>query len=207
LVLTKPPRPWSCSWCVQAEGCVAETAGAPATIHRTVAWQASSTTTARGGRRSLNGVHVRDHAKEAHRADRSRPRVMAASIRPASIKYVSGSMSMKTGQAPVKRIELNRRVEGVRDVDHFIAGPQAEAGEDRHQGDGAVRHGDGVLGAQELRPSFLELGDLRPPRSCRLARTSAMAAVPRAEIGARRRDHAGTPRFEAGRSSSARSVG
>src|SRR5664280_1948552 len=32
--------------------------------------------------------------------------VMAASIRPASIRYVSGSMSTKTGEAPVKRVEL-----------------------------------------------------------------------------------------------------
>ena len=52
------------------------------------------------------------------------------------------------------------RVEGVRDGDDLVARLEAQAGEDAHLGDRAVRDGDGVLDADELGPARLELGDL-----------------------------------------------
>ena len=50
------------------------------------------------------------------------------------------------------------RVERVTDGDDLVAGDEAQALEDAHQGDGPVADRDGVLRADERRPALLELG-------------------------------------------------
>ena len=58
--------------------------------------------------------------------------VIAASIRPASMRYVSGSMSTKTGGGARVEDRAHRRVERVTDRDDLVARPEAHAGEDAH---------------------------------------------------------------------------
>ena len=89
--------------------------------------------------------------------------VMAASIRAASMTYVSGSMSTKTGVGAGVQDPADRRVERVADGDDLIARPETQTLEDAHQRDRAVADRDRVLGADEGGPALLEFGGPATP--------------------------------------------
>ena len=104
--------------------------------------------------------------------------VIAASIRAASMQYVSGSMSTKTGVAPVDRIELTVALNVWPTVMTSSPGPSPRPCEDAHQRHGPVADRDRVLDADECGEALLELGDPAcPAASIPLWRTSVTAAI------------------------------
>ena len=104
--------------------------------------------------------------------------VIAASIRPASMLYVSGSMSTKTGVAPVDRIELTVALNVWPTVMTSSPGPRPRPCEDAHQGDGAVADRDRVLRTpMNAAHRSSSSATRRPPASIPLSSTSVTAAI------------------------------
>ena len=151
----------------------------------------------------LDRVHVGNHAEKAHRADRLRPRgdggFYAARVHEVRVGL---DVYEDRGRARVQD-RADGRIEGVRDGDHFVAGAQPQPGKDRHQRHCAVGHGQGMLGAAELRPARLEFGNL--PTSGDHAAGEDFGDGGRflgAEVGARGRNHSVAPRCGPVRSTS-----
>ena len=135
-VVTKPPSAGRhVLRRVEAERAVPEAAGAPAAEQsRRGPGRRPRRRRARGGRRSRRIMSMSATSPKRWTGQIARVRgVIAASICFASIRYVSGSMSTKTGVAPVVEDRVRRRGERVRDRDDLVARLEADAGEDRHQ--------------------------------------------------------------------------
>ena len=103
--------------------------------------------------------------------------VIAASIRPASIRYVSGSMSMKTGVAPVERIELIVALKVCETVITSSPGPRPRPAQIDIRATVPFDMATVCLLPQNFAHRSSSSATLRPPAIMPLARTSATAAV------------------------------
>ena len=128
---------------VQAERAVPEAAGLPAAERRAVRLAGvldDGQAVAVGDR--LDHVHVGDEPEEVDRADRPGPR-RDRRLDPLGVDQVGVRLDVdedRRGAGVEDRV--GRRGEGVRDGDDLVARPEAEAGEDGHQGERAVGHRD-----------------------------------------------------------------
>ena len=134
--------------------------------------------------------------------------VMAASIRPASIRYVSGSMSTKTGEAPVKRIELTVALKVCETVMTSSPGPRPRPAKIDIRATVPFDMAMACLTPQKRGPALLELRDLAAPGDHAAVEDFGDGGdLLWAEVRAGGRDHAMAPVLVAGRSASEPLVG
>ena len=139
-------------------------------------------------------VHVRDEAEQVDRADRPRPGGDGL-LDLRGIDQVRVRLDVDEDRVGAGREDrVGGRREGVADRDHLVAGLEADAGEDRHQGQRAVAHRDRVLHADVLGPAGLELGDLLAlGQHPALEDLGDRIDLFLADVGTGDRDHAGAP--------------